>query len=196
VRPAHLALTVAAVLAVVTGCGDERAVDLSAHPAAGGNGVVAVEVVWLERHDDQLRVRLRLRNTSAAIVDIAPSGDRLAGYRALVAGRDVSALAEVDHREVAAAHLDGLPPAAVVELELTWELRPDVGRDDYPCTLVIGNLYQNDAHLDDVAVSIGRGAPGISAPSIPLIAPPKPDAPADPAAKPVVPPAQPDGVSL
>jgi hypothetical protein len=153
-------------------CGSGR--DLSAHPPTGGSGPVIAEIIALDRQDDRLAMRVRLLNTGDDAVAIAPGGDRLANFRAIVVDRrnasgtqtrDVSARAEVDHHPVAAAVLDGLPGHALVELELTWDLEPDLGHDDYPCTLIIGNLYLGDTHLDDIVIPLGADGQMLDAPA-------------------------------
>jgi len=170
---ALLSRLVVGVAALALGaCSSER--DLSGLPPTGGSGPVTAEIISLDREDDRLVMRVRLLNTGDDAVAIAPGGDRLANFRAIVVDsrnasgaqtRDISARAEVDHHPVAAAVLAGLPGHALVELELTWDLQPDLGRDDYPCTLIIGNLYLGDTHLDDIVIPLGADGGMLDAPA-------------------------------
>jgi hypothetical protein len=55
---------------------------------------------------------------------------------------------------VAAASLSTLPAQVPVELALYWKLARPAHGDDYPCTLVISNLFQKGRHLPEVIIQI------------------------------------------
>jgi hypothetical protein len=144
---------------------DAREVDDSTPASAGdhaawtpmppvSNGVLSAELMRLDRGPSSVDALIRLHNSSERPLELRNLGDSLTGFMLEINGETFAADTHLHGMTVAAASLQALPPEAPVDLELHWRISPRQHRSDYPCSLIISNLFQ-DKKLADLIISVG-----------------------------------------
>lgn len=170
-RAHPILLSLIALSVLVTGCGGgsgratEQGFGLETAPTASQADGITAQVLHYKQRENYLIVNLRLTNTGKDTIILKNPGSTLIGFSASADGRTVSA----DKRATGSywspwtgvVVRDGsqnqdnleLPAGITTEMELRWNWRPELQRDDYDWTITIGQAYKGETKLPDLKLS-------------------------------------------
>ncbi|HYE05274.1 MAG TPA: hypothetical protein VEL07_07065 [Planctomycetota bacterium] len=161
------------VLAVIalTGCGGssratEEGFGLENAPSASQADGLTAQVLHYKQRENYLIVNLRLSNTGKDTIVLKNPGSTLIGFSASAEGRTVSAEKRASGsywspwtgvvvRDGGGNSQDNLelPAGITTEMELRWNWKPELPREDYAWRITIGQAYKGETRLEDLTIA-------------------------------------------
>jgi hypothetical protein len=164
-----LILSLATTMLFFTACGGggirtEQTLPIDQAVAVTNAEGVSAKMFYYKQSTNYLIVSFQFSNdTKEKIILKNDSGAQIAGLTATCEGRQINAdrrgsggsgwnpWTGVQYREGAATGSLEIAPGQKTELQVRWNYNPALSRKDYNWTVNIGNIYQGDKKLGDIA---------------------------------------------
>ncbi len=143
----------------------EQGFGLETAPTASQPDGITAQVLHYKQRENYLIVNLRLSNTGKDTIILKNPGSTLIGFSASAEGRTVSADKRANGsywspwtgvvvREGGQSQDNlELPAGITTEMELRWNWRPELPRDDYDWTITLGQAYKGETKIADLTIA-------------------------------------------
>ncbi len=170
-RIALVTIFIIAAALMLAGCGGgsratEEGFGLETAPSASQADGLTAQVLHYKQRENYLIANLRISNTGKDTIVLKNPGSTLIGFSAAAEGRTVSAEKRatgsywspwtgVVVRDGQNNNQDNLelPADITTEMELRWNWKPALPREDYAWRITIGQAYKGETKLADLTIA-------------------------------------------
>ncbi len=178
-RIALIGIVLVSATLVLASCGGssratEEGFGLETAPSASQADGLTAQVLHYKQRQNYLIANLRLSNTGKDTIVLKNPGSTLIGFSASAEGRTVSAEKRASGsywspwtgvvvRDGQGNNQDNLelPAGITTEMELRWNWKPELPREDYAWRITIGQAYKGDTKLADLTIAYPPAAAAV-----------------------------------